>query len=158
MIGYIVLEIVFVLAAGVATLVGITPQAEGVLLFVLFGLATLRLARSLSYNLVFKWLRDLAGVVPSPDSSGAGDSNNVPDGNPIGELLSCPICSGTWSALGLYLVYALVPEFGLALLWVFGAAGLSEVLHWWSEAQEWKGREARENAGTQWLQKNGGEK
>jgi hypothetical protein len=31
---------------------------------------------------------------------------------------------------------------------------MAEFIHWFAEMLEWRGREARENAGTQWLIKN----
>lgn len=152
--GFIFLDIAFV---SVVALVSYRSSVSVTALdLLLLSLATFRLARSVSFNEIFEWLREpFTEVVP--DSSGAGDSV-VPKGKGfsrvIGGLLACPICSGTWSALVLFTVFALVPTFGTYLVYVLAFAGGSEILHWWSEKNEWQGRAAREDAGTQWLRKN----
>lgn len=121
------------------------------------GLATFRMAHTISFNGIASWFRDWF-TVTVPDSAGGSESIEAKDGwlQPIGELLCCPICSGTWNAVGLCTLYALIPTVGIVAVIVLGAAGLSELFHWWSEKQEWQGRLAREQAGTQWLMKNKG--
>lgn len=124
-------------------------------------LACFRVGRALSFNGVFVWLRDACKVKATPDSSGAGDSNNPCGKGPmyvIGELLCCPICSATWGGAGLLLVLALDQGLGNAMIMLLGAAGGAEVLHWLSERLEWSGRYYREEAGSHWLAKNGVER
>lgn len=72
----------------------------------------------------------------------------------LGELVCCPICSGTWVGAVLLLMYSLTPPFGTALIYALAAAGIAEILEWVSEYYSWRGRAAREEAGTQWIYKN----
>ena len=154
---YILIELSFVALVALAslrisTLASYTP-AMLVALLVLGSFASLRMARTISYNAVCAWLRKpFTHVVP--DSSGAGDSVEPKPGNVLGELLACPICTGTWSALVLVNLVLWVPSFGQALVLVLGLAGVSECLHWRAERDEWQGRHARELSGTEWMIKN----
>lgn len=126
-----------------------------VFVWVLIGFATLRLAHTVSFNGVAEWMRFLF-VKEVEDTSGAGNSLEAKDGffNVIGQLLTCPICSGTWSAMFLVSVYVFSQTIGLAFIIVLGVAGISEMLHWASETFEWTGRSAREVSGTLWIYKN----
>ena len=124
---------------------------------VLLGLGTYRGARALSYNGVFAWLREpFCQVVP--DSSGAGDGVEPKYERglmgSIGACLSCPICTGTHVGSFLLTLIALWPNLGITLMYGLAVAGIAEFIHWAAEMLEWRGREARENAGTQWLTKN----
>lgn len=121
------------------------------ILWIAFPFAVLRVARAVSYNSIFAWLRQ-PYTKTVRDSSGAGFSVEATD--PFGELLACPICSGTWAALVLACLYVIFPNFGGTFIALMAAAGISELFHWWSEAQEWHGRAERERAGTSWLIKN----
>lgn len=47
---------------------------------------------------------------------GSGDTYTVTKGSKWGELLVCPWCFGFWVSLGLFVPYALVPEWTLFLL------------------------------------------
>lgn len=154
----IVIELVFasfILALSTkasATLAETSPVLL-VLLSVFGPLATIRMARTISYNAVCEWLRKPFCIVV-PDSSGAGDSVEPKGNSAIGKLLACPICSGTWSALVLFGLFLFVTPVGIVLIFVLGWAGASEYLHWSMERNEWAGRAAREEAGTQWMAKN----
>ena len=121
----------------------------------LLGLAAYQGGRALSYNGVFQWLRDPFCRV-EPDSSGAGDSVLPKEDNDfiyaVGDCLACPICTGTHVAGLLYVLLCWAPTVGATLLSVLGAAGIAQVLHWWSERDEWQGRHAREDAG--WISKH----
>lgn len=111
---------------------------------VVLSLATLRASHAVSYNAVFEWLRQ-PFTETKPDSCGAGE-NAHPKGSGltyvIGELLSCPICTGTWSALMLMAAW-LFPPVGAFLVYVLAVAGAAELLHRLSEKWEWEGRQAR---------------
>jgi hypothetical protein len=125
---------------------------------VLVGLAAFRGGRAVAYNFIFSWLR-APFTHSSPDSSGAGDSIHASGQGlkrVLGELLSCPLCAGTWVALVLSGCIVLVYPFGMALAFVLAAAGAAEILHWWAGRDEWQGRAAREQAGSAWLSKNAG--
>ena len=73
----------------------------------------------------------------------------------LGELITCPICAGTWFAMALLVARAISLDLGNGLIVILAAAGIAEILHWASEFLEWGGRAARERAGTEWLEKNG---
>jgi len=152
------IDFAFLVIAGAISVFGELPVIpSGALLFVLVGIAAFRVGRAVSFNMVFLWLRDLLGIEAEPDSSGAGDSN-VPKGEGprriLAELVCCPICSGTWAAIILIGIYAVSSGLGSVFIYAFAAAGFAEVLHWSSEFFEWKGRSAREDAGTAWIAKN----
>jgi|SRR5690554_3779527 len=155
---FFAIEAVFaaaVIAAGAASRL---PEPEPALLLALIGLAAFRAGRAVSENLIFKPLRDVLGIVEVDDSSGAGQSVAVetPPGprRVAAELISCVICSGTWAAVALVLLYSCAPALGLALLYTLAGAGVLEVLYGFTENQFWGGRRAREQAGTAWYYKN----
>jgi hypothetical protein len=115
----------------------------------LLGLATFRLGRLVSYDRVTEPFRH-PFTETVPDSTGAGETV-VPRGNgirqTIGQLLSCPICSGTWIAAGL--VYGLVslPNATRVFLAIMGTTGLVEIVNAFTEALSWTGQLARKLAG-----------
>ena len=122
----------------------------GPLDLLMLGLATFRLGRLAAYDKVTETLR-LPFTRTTRDSSGAGDTV-VPKGRgvrrAIGELISCPICAGTW--IGAALVYGLdiVPRPTRAFMAIMSAIGLAELLNAATEALSWSGQAAREEAGT----------
>lgn len=153
----ILLDAAFFAAATLAAYLGKLPEISSAAFLPLLGLAAFRGGRAIAYNFIFKWLRDLFGVREVDDSSGAGRSNEATGTgirHALGELVCCPICSGTWVGVALLLIYALLPEVGTALIYALAAAGVAEVLDWLSDFLSWNGRSAREQAGTQWLLKN----
>jgi hypothetical protein len=85
-----------------------------------------------------------------PDSTGAGDTVE-PKGSgwrrAIGELISCPICAGTWIAAVLTYSLELAPRPTRLLMTIMGAIGLGELFHTLTEALCWVGQHAREKAG-----------
>jgi len=117
----------------------------------LLGLATLRLGRLAAYDKVFETWR-LPVAETRPDESGAGDTV-VPKGRgfqrALGELISCPICAGTWAAAGLVYGLRFAPRFTRALLAIMGAVGAAEIFNGAIEALEWTAQAARERAGQQ---------
>jgi len=120
--------------------------------WILFGLAVYRGARTLSFNEVAEWIR-APFCYTKPDSCGAGENVHPIEGKGeqvyvIGSLLSCPICTGTWVSLGLFVIYSLFPDFGTALVVVLGMAAVNELLHYVSEFFSWIGRLARVLSGT----------
>jgi hypothetical protein len=116
---------------------------------VMLGIATFRLGRLTAYDKVAEALR-LPFAETKPDESGAGESV-VPKGRgmrrAIGELLSCPICAGTW--IGAALVYGLdiAPRPTRAFMAIMSAAGVAELLDAATEALSWTGRLTREEVG-----------
>ncbi len=153
----IFLDIFFLVASAGAALLGKLPVIPDWAFLPLLGLAAYRGGRAIAYNFIFKWLRDLAGVKETDDSSGAGQSNQAAGTgvrHALGELLCCPICSGTWVGVGLLVIYALWAPGGAAIIYALAAAGIAEVLDWLSDFLFWNGRRAREEAGSHWLYKN----
>jgi hypothetical protein len=109
-------------------------------------LAVMRASVTVSENEVMSWLRE-PFCVTAPDDCGAGLSVTPKPGSVIGALLACPICSGTWCALVLVALYALLPSVGTVAIVVLGAAGASEFLYYAKERQSWSARLARSQDG-----------
>ena len=118
---------------------------------VLLSLATYRMGHLISYDRVMEPLRSLF-TDTVPDSTGAGDSVE-PKGtgfqNAIGQLLCCPICSGTWAAAGL--VYALYsfPAPARVFITILAVVGAAEILNSAGELFSWGGQYARTMSGAQ---------
>lgn len=125
--------------------------------WILAGFATMRLAHTVSFDNIGDWIRfPFTKVVQ--DTAGGSESVEPKEGRleAIGMLLSCPICTGTWSATFLVTVYSLSPALGLALVIPLGLAGISEIFSALTEFLCWAGRDHREQAGSLWLIKNKG--
>ncbi len=100
--------------------------------------ASYRLGRMVAYDKIFEAYRSpFAQTVPDP--TGAGDTT-MPRGRgvreAIGELLTCPICTGTWIAAGLFYLLNLFPAMGRAILTIFSSIGIAEFLNAATEAFE----------------------
>ncbi len=115
----------------------------------LLGLTTFRAGRLVAYEGVAAPLRaPLTETVP--DSSGVGETV-VATGTGVrfalGELVSCPICVGTWAAAGLVYGLHLAPRPTRVFLAVMSTTGVAEILQCSTEAFSWMGRAARKLAG-----------
>ena len=125
--------------------------------FVLLAFATMRLGRMVAYDRVMEPFR-APFTVTVHDKSGAGKTV-IARGTgircSIGQLISCPICIGTWIAA--VLVYALYAFPGPARVFIIlsGAVGLAEMLNSLIEAFSWSGYLARTTAGLQMAAKKG---
>ena len=145
-IGFLAIETVFMaaIAAFWKRPVSLDPLSLVVLAFAAF-----RMARMLSFNEVAELLRAPFTEVVK-DSCGAG-ADVHPRGEGIqyviGSLLSCPICTGTWSSLVLFSLWVLLPAFGKPLAYVLALAGAIELLHYGACALEWSGRLSRVQSG-----------
>lgn len=117
----------------------------------LLGLATYRMGHLISYDRVMEPLRALF-TETVPDSTGAGDSVE-PKGtgfqNAIGQLLCCPICSGTWAAAGLVYASYAFPGPARVLITILAVVGIAEILNAAGELFSWGGQFARTMAGAQ---------
>ena len=117
--------------------------------FVLLGLAVFRGGRLIAYDHVAAPLRE-PFTETVPDSSGAGDTVE-PEGHgaqrALGELLSCPICAGTWVAAGLTYGLRILPAPTRLLMTILAAAGAAEWLNASVEAMSWFGQAARREVG-----------
>lgn len=112
--------------------------------------ATLRLSRMIAFDKVFEpYRRPIA--VTKPDESGAGDTTAPRQKNGIilslGQLITCPICIGTWIAAGLVYGLHLIPKATRLFLMVFSTIGMVEVLNDLTESLSWTGQAARQKAG-----------
>ena len=118
---------------------------------VMLGLATYRSGRLVAYERVAAPLR---GPVTDtvPDGSGAGESV-VASGDgwrwTLGELVSCPVCVGTWVAAGLVYGLHLAPRPTRAYLAVMSATGVAQLLSETTEALTWSSRSARRQAASE---------
>lgn len=116
----------------------------------LLGLATYRTGRVVAFEQVAEPVR-APFTTTEPDSFGTGE-DVVPRGVGIrrafGELMCCPLCVGTWVALGLVLGLHLAPRPTRAFLAVMSATGIAELLHSSTEALTWTGLAARKQAGS----------
>jgi hypothetical protein len=115
----------------------------------LLGFATYRLGRLASYDKVTEPLRR-PFTRTQPDPSGAGDTvapKGVGAQRALGELLSCPICSGTWIAAVLVYSLNLAPGPTYAFLSMMSAIGIAELLNAITEALQWTGEAERREAG-----------
>lgn len=114
----------------------------------LTGLAAHRIGRMIAFEKVAEPLRE-PFTATVPDSSGADDTV-VARGRgvrwAIGELMSCPICVGTWAALGLSIGHMILPRPTAFITRVLAIAGLAELNYLVTERLEWAGRADRVEA------------
>ncbi len=71
----------------------------------------------------------------------------------LGELLTCPICAGTWISAGMVYALQLFPNAARTFMAIFSAIGIAEFLDAATEAFQWFGQVEREEAGTLEIQK-----
>jgi hypothetical protein len=116
----------------------------------LLGLSTYRLGRLVAFDKVFEPVRSFV-TETKKDETGAG-STVVPKGRgaqrSLGELISCPICAGTWIAAGLVYGLQILPSPTRLFLWLNSSIGVAEIFNSFSEAMSWLGQAARKEAGT----------
>ncbi len=116
---------------------------------VLLVFATLRMGRMLAYDLIMEPLR-APFTETLPDGTGAGDSVEAKGRGlrrALGQLISCPICAGTWSAGLLVLGMYAFPGPMRILITILGAIGAAEVLNAAIEGFSWSGQLARARTG-----------
>lgn len=117
--------------------------------FVMLGLATFRMGRLIAYDRVAEPLR-APFTKTIPDESGAGETVVAAGRGPrevIGELLSCPICAGTWVATGLVYGLQFFPTPTRLLITIMSAIGFAEIAHAATEAFTWLGASERHVVG-----------
>jgi Protein of unknown function (DUF1360) len=103
------------------------PQCQTALDLGVLGLATFKVARTLSRASVASFVRQpfVRGDARS------GDEEPLRTGGfeeAIGELVTCTRCIGTWAAAGLTSTQILAPRFGRLLTWSLGAAAINDFL------------------------------
>lgn len=113
------------------------------------GLATFRIGRLVAYDKVFEPYR-LPFTKTTRDSSGVGETT-APKGDgvqrAIGELISCPICAGTWVAAILVYGMTIAPQATRVFITIMSAIGMAELLNAAHEAMQWSGLEQRVEVG-----------
>jgi hypothetical protein len=153
------LGLIFIFLGGLAAFIGyMTLWGPGLAAFkvgwlelVLLTFATYRLGHLVAFDRVTEPVRKLfTDTVPDP--TGAGETVE-PKGEgfqqAIGELICCPICSGTWiAALLVYGLY-LWPDPMRVFLTMTAAIGGAEILNSAGEALSWTGQHQRTLSGAQ---------
>ena len=115
----------------------------------MLGFASYRLGHLISFDKVTEPLRlpftetkmDDFGAAMTVEARGEGVQRA------LGELVSCPICSGTWAAAALVYLVNLFPGPGRVLITMLGAIGMGEVLHSLTEQMNWSATLARKRVG-----------
>lgn len=115
----------------------------------LLGFAVYRLGRLVAFERVADPLRR-PFTETVPDHTGAGESVE-PRGEGVrqalGQLVSCPICAGTWIAAGLTYFLYLFPGPARIFLMMTAAIGVAELLHCASETLSWTAQLRRTQTG-----------
>lgn len=118
----------------------------------LLTLATFRMSRLVAYDTVMQPYRSML-VEVVPHDSGAGETTQPRHATGIqralGELISCPICNGTWISAALVYGLCLAPNATRTLMTIMSAIGATEILQAAFEAVQWQGELARHQAGAQ---------
>jgi uncharacterized protein DUF1360 len=132
----------------------ISRRGEGLVVrpfdLVLLALSTYRTGRLVAFERIAAPIRE-PFTETRPDDSGAGEvvvARGRGARRVLGELLSCPVCVGTWVAAGLVYGTHLAPRPTRVFLTVMGTAGAAELLNCSAEALGWSGRAARKDAGS----------
>lgn len=141
-ITYVVLETVFL-----ATAIFLVKDLA-LLDILLIGAAASFVGRSIAYTKVFKFLRDIVGIVTVEHDSGIGATCEPrkdlhPIREVIAELVCCPVCVGTWAGLVLSALYPYFPQ----LTYILAIACIAWFVTVVTEYLEWKKAEAWEAAG-----------
>jgi uncharacterized protein DUF1360 len=117
--------------------------------FAMLSLATFRIGRLAAYDVITEPIREpFAETVEDP--SGAGMTTE-PQGTGaqkvLGELITCPICVGTWAAAAMVYGLRVAPAPTRLFMAIMSATGAAEVLNNASEAMEWTAQLKRDEAG-----------
>lgn len=111
----------------------------------LLGLSSFRMGRMIAFEGVAAPLRE-PFTETRDDASGAGLTVVARgDGarHVVGELMSCPICAGTWVAAALVYGLHLLPGPTRVLLAIMSTTGIAELCYSVTEALDWTARAAR---------------
>jgi hypothetical protein len=117
--------------------------------FVLLAFSTFRMGRLVAYDLVTQPYRaPFTETVPDP--YGASETV-VPKQHgwrrAFGELISCPICSGTWVAAAMVYALQVAPNPARIFMAIMGASGVGEILNSLAESLSWGGESSRKQVG-----------
>ncbi len=110
--------------------------------------STFRLGRMVAFDQIMDPVR-APFTITTLDETGAGQTVE-PRGQgarrAIGELISCPICAGTWIAAGLVYALHLVPGPARLFMMIMSTIGAVEILNALTEHWSWMGQFARKEA------------
>jgi hypothetical protein len=113
------------------------------------GLASFRVGRMIAFEGVAAPLRE-PFTVTQPDPSGVGQTVVAAGEGTrrvFGELVSCPICVGTWVAAGLVYGTHLLPRPTRLFLSIMATTGVAELCYSLTEVLDWNARAARRRCG-----------
>ena len=114
-------------AGALARVLDRDPADQGALDLTVLGLATFKVARTISRDDVASFLRK--PFVEGEARDGAGEPVESGDlRQAIGELVTCSRCVGTWVAAGLGATQILAPRFGRVLTWTLAAGAVNDWL------------------------------
>ncbi|MCC2628638.1 MAG: hypothetical protein K0S14_2288 [Thermomicrobiales bacterium] len=116
----------------------------------LIALATFRAGRVTAFERVTEPFRDPV-TETVPDAFEAGEyviAEGTGVRKAIGELVSCPICVGTWVASGLVYGLRIAPGPTRLVAAILGVSGLAEMLNAVTETLSWGAQAARKQAGS----------
>ena len=116
---------------------------------VMLGFASYRLGHLISFDKVTEPLRQPFTETKMDDFGAAMTVEARGEGirRALGELVSCPICAGTWGAAALVYGLNLFPGPARIFTTILGAIGMGEVLHSLTEALSWTATLARKQVG-----------
>jgi hypothetical protein len=151
----IVLVLVFLTMIGVLSVISASSHrlqsiySWSVFDFILLALATFRLGHLVAYDRVMEPFRQpFARTVP--DATGAGESVEAKGAGvrqTIGQLITCPICAGTWISAGLVFALLWLPDITRIFLWMTAAVAAVEVVNPLVETWCWGGQFLRARVG-----------
>jgi hypothetical protein len=116
----------------------------------LIALATFRAGRVTAFERVTEPFRDPV-TETVPDAYEAGEyviAEGTGVRKAIGELVSCPICVGTWVASGLVYGLRIAPGPTRLVAAILGVSGLAEMFNAATEALSWSSQAARKQSGS----------
>jgi hypothetical protein len=116
---------------GVALQKGLLPRRFGLFDLALLGVATHKLSRLVAKDRVTGIIR--APFVSYKRSAGAGEVEEEPRGRGmqrgIGNLISCPYCTGPWCATALGFGFVFAPRVTRFLAGILASVAASDFLH-----------------------------
>lgn len=101
--------------------------------FLLLSFASFRLTRLLVYDQITEFIRrPFMLEVDEEDEHGKIETYIIPKNKGIagffGKLLSCYWCTGIWSAMIIYLMYAYFPTIGVLLVVILSISALAAII------------------------------
>lgn len=118
--------------------------------WIMLAFAASMVGRASAYLSVLEWFR-APFIVTVPHSSGAGADNHprweTGALSALAELITCPVCSGTWGATIILTVFKIDQAWGEAILITLSAAGAAWLISFTTELVEWQKHLAREKTG-----------